>query len=87
MATSDTVQERNEDLARRIHAEARRDPNSLYCHKYVVIANGRDVVVAEDLDELILRLQQVEPDPEKCYCVWIDPKGDFSADNEIWESP
>jgi hypothetical protein len=84
MATSNPVQDRNEDLARKIYEEARRDPKSPYAHKYVGIANGQDVVAADDLDELIVRLRQIEPDAEKCYCVWIDPDEDFNADNEIW---
>lgn len=84
MSTFDTVQDRNEALARKIHEEAQRDPNSPYANKCVGIANGRDVVAADDWDELILRLQQIEPDGEKCFCAYIDPNTHFGAEGEIW---
>jgi len=50
----------------------------------VGIANGQHVVAADDLDELFLRLEQIEPDPGMRYCTRIDPNKDFNADNAIW---
>jgi len=84
MSDSKSMFDLNEELARRIHEEAQRDPHSPYAHKYVGITNGRDVVTADDLYELIRRLQQIEPDPEKRYCAWIDPNTHFGAEDEIW---
>lgn len=84
MLDSNRVQQLNEELARRIHEEARRNPQSPYANKCVGIANGRDVVTANDWDELSLRLRQIEPDPTRCFCAWIDPNTHFGAENEIW---
>lgn len=85
MSDYNAVQDLNEQLARKIHEEAQRDPHSPYAYKYVGIANGRDVVAAEDLDEVIRRLKEIEPDPGNRYCAWIDPNMHFGAENEIWE--
>ena len=87
MSDLNTVQERNEELARRIHEEAQRNPNSPYAYKYVGIANGRDVVASDDLDELDRLLHEIEPDPEKCYGARIDPDKEFNEDNTIWGLP
>ncbi|HTU92652.1 MAG TPA: hypothetical protein VMF69_21405 [Gemmataceae bacterium] len=84
MSDYNTVQDRNEELARKIHEEARRNPQSPYALKYVGIANGRDVVAADDLDELDRLLQEIEPDGRMCFCAWIDPNTHFGAENEIW---
>ncbi len=84
MSDTNTVQELNEELARKIHDEARRNPHSPYANKYVGIANGQVVAATDDLDELMLHLRQIAPDPEKCYCVWIEPNGGFNEANEIW---
>lgn len=84
MSDLNAVQDLNEQLARKIHEDAQRDPHSPYAHKYVGIANGRDVVTAEDLDEVIRRLKDIEPDLGKCYSIWIDPDTHFGAANEIW---
>jgi hypothetical protein len=85
MSDPNTVQELNEQLARKIHEDAQKKPHSPYAHKYVGIANGRDVVAADDLDEVIRRLKEIEPDPEKRYCIRINPNRHFGADDEIWE--
>lgn len=85
MPDSNTVQDLNEALARKIHEEAQRNPNSPYANKYVGIANGRDVVASDDLDELVRLLHEIEPDGRKCFCAWIDPKTHFGAEGEIWE--
>ena len=51
----------NSELAARINEEARRDPQSPYVGKFVGIANGQLMVVADDLDTAIRRLRQIEP--------------------------
>jgi hypothetical protein len=84
MPDYNTIQDLNEQLARKIHEEAQRDPHSPYAYKYVGIANGRDVVAADDLDELDRLLEEIEPDPEKRYCARIDPDKEFNEDNTIW---
>ncbi len=68
-AVADSMQELNRELARRINQEARSNPQSPYVNKFVGIANGQVVVVADDLGEMARRLRQAEPDPKKCFGV------------------
>jgi hypothetical protein len=82
MSTSVTVHERNRLLARQINQEARRDPHSPYAGKFVGIANGQVVVVADDLDELVERLQQIEPDPAKT-CT-VEASRNYDEVIDIW---
>ena len=53
MSDVHTVQQLNRELARKINDETLKNPQSPYAHKYVGIANGQVVVVADDLDELL----------------------------------
>ena len=82
MSGASTVQDLNRDLARRINEEARKNPQSPYANKFVGIANGQVVVVADNLDELSRRLRQIEPDPRKCFIV--EASRDPSVVEEIW---
>lgn len=83
MSDTDTIQERNRQLAQQINEEARRNPQSPYAGKFVGIANGQVVVISEDEDELVRRLLQIEPDPQKCFCV--EASRDYDEVEEIWE--
>jgi hypothetical protein len=85
MADNSTIQEINAELARKINEEALRDPQSPYAHKWVGIANGQVVVVAESLDEMSRRLRQIEPDPSKCF--GVEASRDYSEVIEIWALP
>ncbi len=82
MSTAATVQDLNRDLARRINQEARSNPHSPYANKFVGIANGQVVVVADDLDAMVRRLRQAEPDPTKTICV--EASRDYEEVHEIW---
>ncbi len=82
MSTSATVQDANRELARRINEEALTNPRSPYANKFVGIANGQVVVVADDLDAMVRRLRQIEPDPKKTFCV--EASRDYSVVEEIW---
>jgi hypothetical protein len=82
MSIANTIQDLNRQLARRINEEARRDPQSPYANKFVGIANGQVVVVADELNELARRLRQVEPDPAKT--VSVEASRDYSVVEEIW---
>jgi len=82
MSGADTVQELNRELARQINDEARRNPQSPYANKFVGIANGQVVVVADDPDEMSRRLRQIEPDPSKCF--GVEASRDYSIVEEIW---
>jgi hypothetical protein len=48
----------------------------------VGIANGQVVVVADDLDEMAQRLEQIEPDPARCFSV--EASRDYTEVVEIW---
>src|SRR5438094_871067 len=65
MPTSKTVQELNRELARKLIEAGRNNPQSPYAGKYIGIANGQVVAVADNWDELARQLRQVEPDPSK----------------------
>jgi hypothetical protein len=82
MSASSNVQEINRQLAQQINEEARRDPHSPYANKFVGIANGQVVVIADDPDELGRRLRQIESDPKKCFC--IEASRDYDVVEEIW---
>jgi hypothetical protein len=82
MPTPGTVQDRNRDLARQILDQARGDPQSPYAGKFVGIANGQVVVVADDWDELARRLRETEPDAHKTFCLEVG--ADYDAVQDIW---
>jgi hypothetical protein len=82
MSTVRTVREINEELARQINEEALKNPQSPYANKWVGIANGQVVVVADSLDEMARRLRQIEPDPTKCFSV--EASRDYTEVIEIW---
>ena len=83
MSAAGTVQNLNRELAQRVNLEARSNPQSPYANKFVGIANGQIAVVADDLDEMIRRLRQIEPDPSKTF--GIEASHDYSVVEEIWE--
>jgi hypothetical protein len=83
MSGANTVQERNRELADQINAEARSNPQSPYANKFVGIANGQVVVVADDLGEMIRRLRQIEPDPSKTF--GVEASRDYDEVVEICE--
>jgi hypothetical protein len=78
-----SIQDTNRDLARRINQETRSNPQSAYVNKFVGIANGKVVVVADDLDEMTRQLRQIEPDARKCF--WVEASRDYNEVHEIWE--
>jgi hypothetical protein len=82
MPAADTVQDVNRQLADRINQEARSNPLSPYANKFVGIANGRVVAVADDLDEMTRQLRQAETDPRKCF--WVEASRDYDLVHEIW---
>jgi hypothetical protein len=84
MSTIDDVQEQNRELARKLADEARSDPHSAYAGKMVGLANGQVVVVADNWDDVARRLQQVEPDSRKTFCLEVGR--DYNEVQEIWES-
>lgn len=82
MTPAGTVQNLNRELARRINQEARTNPQSPYAQKFVGIANGKVVVVADDLDEMTRLLRQAEPDSHNCF--WVEASRDYDEVHDIW---
>ena len=82
MSASTTVQDLNRQVARKINEEARSNPQSPYANKFVGIANGQVVVVADDPDELARCLGQAESDPGKTF--WIEASRDYNEVHNIW---
>jgi uncharacterized protein YlzI (FlbEa/FlbD family) len=73
----------NQEVARKINEEALRNPRSPYANKFVGIANGEVVVVADDADEMSRRLREIEPDNRKCF--GVEASRDYSIPVYIWE--
>jgi hypothetical protein len=82
MSNPKTIQELNRELADKLAEDGRRDPNAAYPGKFVGIANGQVVVVANDWDELDRQLRQLEPDPSKTFGVEVGR--DYNVVEEIW---
>ena len=82
MPGAGSVQELNRELATKINEEARKNPQSPYANKFIGIANGQVVVVADDWDDLAQRLRQVEPNPTKTFA--IEASRDYDEVHEIW---
>ena len=83
MSASLTVSELNRELARKINEEARDHPQSPFAGKFVGILTGQVVAVADDLDELVQRLRQVEADPRHSLCFEVGL--DYGQVQEIWD--
>ena len=83
MATTTDTLETNRSLAEQINREALANPQSPYAGKFVGIANGRVVVVADDLDEAMRLLLAIEPDRQKNFC--FEAGIDYSEMQYVWE--
>jgi hypothetical protein len=83
MSSVDEARRLNEELAHKVNEEVLRDPTSPYAGKMVGIANGQVVVVADDLDEVIDRLREAEPDPKKRFV--IEAGLDYSEVHDVGE--
>jgi hypothetical protein len=82
MSNANTVLEVNRELAQRINQEARQNPQSPYANKFVGIANGQVVAVADDLNEMTRQLFAAEPNPRNCF--WVEASRDYEEVHEIW---
>lgn len=82
MSAAKTVQELNRELAQKLVDEGRQNPQSVYMGKFVGIANGQVVAVADDWDELARRLRELEPDPSKTFGVEVGR--DYEVVEQIW---
>ena len=83
MSVTGTVQDLNRELANRINQEAMSNPHSPYANKFVGIANGKVVVVADNLNDMARGLRLAEPDPTRTF--GIEASHDYTVVEEIWE--
>lgn len=81
MEKNGSIHSINERLARKIRREGKADPKSPYANRFVGIANGKVVVVADSLNEVGRRLRTIEPDGSKCYVV--DVAADYDRVYEV----
>jgi hypothetical protein len=82
---ADPVQELNRSLARQINHEVRTNPRSPYAGKFVGLANGKVVVVADNLDQVVQKLREEEPDLARTFC--LEAGLDYDATQEVWSLP
>ena len=82
MASPNTIQDRNRELALRINEEARSDPASPYAGKFIGIVRGTVAVVANDLDELGRALDDMGATPGETFC--IEAGLDYEEPQFIW---
>jgi hypothetical protein len=76
MSSLEEVRRVNQELAEAINKEARNNPSSPYAGKFVGIANGQVVVVADNLHEMSRRLGEIEPDNRRVF--WIEASRDYT---------
>lgn len=75
--------QQNLRLAEQINREVKHHPDSEYAGRFVGIANGRVVAVADDADEVIEQLEQFEPHASKCLC--FEAGLDYDQPQDIWD--
>ncbi len=76
MQTLSEIQQRNQELADQINAEAKANPQSAYAGKFVGIADGKVVSVGDSFEEGIRLLRQAEPDNRKAF--YLEVGADYS---------
>src|ERR1700722_393410 len=82
MSATTAIQQLNRDLADKLVEDAKQNP-SAFKGKFVGIANGKLVVVTDDLNELGRALLQATSDPANGF--WFEVGRDYKEVHEIWE--
>jgi hypothetical protein len=82
MPIASAVSEPNRELAWKINEEARDNPGAVFAGKFVGISNGQVAAVADDLDDLVQRLHQVNADLSQTLCLEVGL--DYNQVQEIW---
>lgn len=77
------IRELNDALVEKINRETRADPQSPYAGKWVGVANGQVVAVADTLDDAVRELEKIEPDPARTRL--IEASRDYSVVEYVWE--
>ncbi len=75
--------EKDRALAERINSEILADPKSPYAGKFIGIADGQIVAVADDQDQLDDFLDRLELDPAKQF--FFQAGADYDKVEYIWE--
>ena len=75
------VKQRNQELAKRINHEARSDPHSPYVGKIVGMADGKVVIVGDDLTEVTEYLLQLGVDRERL-CI-VEASVDYDTPQHV----
>lgn len=65
------MQQRNHELAQQINQEVRANPQSSYAGKYVGIANGQVVTIADSFEDGLRLLRGAEPDNTRTYLLEV----------------
>ena len=81
---SSPVVEANRELADRISKEIRETPAHPYAAKFVGLANGKVVAVADSLNEIGELLERIEPDNTRTFVLEVG--ADYSKVEYIWEA-
>jgi hypothetical protein len=75
------IRELNSALVDKINQEALANPQSPYAGKWVAVANGKVVAVADTLDDAVEELEKIEPDPARTQL--IEASRDYSVTEYI----
>ena len=81
MEKNGSVRAVNERLARKVRREGQADPKSPYANRFVGIANGKVVVIADSLTDVSRRLRRIEPDNSRRFIV--DVAANYDRVHEI----
>lgn len=81
MEKNGSIRAINERLARKVRREGQADPKSPYANRFVGIANGKVVVIADSLTDVSRRLRNIEPDGSRCFVV--DVAADYDRVYEV----
>lgn len=72
----------SQELAKRINCEARSRPQSPYAHKYVGIARGKVIAVADKLSELLRLMDEAGVPRDQGVC--IEAGANYEGPHHIW---
>jgi hypothetical protein len=81
---SSPIFERNRELAEKINKEVKENPQHPYAGKFVGIANGQVVAVADTFEDAFKLLSNAEPDNSRTYLLEVGE--DYTKVDYIWET-
>ena len=82
MVSVSSTRQKSLELARAINREARSNPKSRYVGKFVGIARGHIVVVADSMPQCLDVLERAEPDRLERLCV--EASADYEGPHAVW---